>query len=357
MSDSPRNKSRAEKIEQEAAAWVLRCDRGLAPAEQDDFSQWLASDPQHGVQFARHRKHWNRLDELVQWCPEHSAPPNPDLLAPDLRDRVRRFVPLALSVAAAAAAILAMFLPGRDASIPEPHPPEIIALSAEVERVLPDGSVIELNRGAVVAAHYTAGERRIRLENGEAHFIVAKDNTRPFIVTARGIDVQAVGTAFNVRVDSAVVEVLVTEGHVQVNAAAASVRDLKARRERPGEPPLVPILGARQRAVVSLLAKAEPPQIATLTAVEIERVLAWQHRLLNFTSAPLSEIVAEFNRRNRVQLVLLDAELASIRISATFRSDNTDGFVHLLEAGFGVKTERRGESEILLRRIAAERLH
>ena len=355
MRESPIDKSRAEKIEQEAAAWVLRCDRGLAPAEQDDLSQWLAADPQHGVQFARHRKHWSRLDQLVDWYPEHSAQPNPDLLAPELRERVRRFVPLSLSFAAAAAVILAILSLRPDASNPKPHPPQTIASSVAGERVLPDASIVRLNRGAVVDVHYTAGERRVRLEQGEAHFTVAKDNTRPFIVTARGIDVRAVGTAFNVRLDSTVVEVLVTEGHVQVNAAAEGAGDLKTRGEHPAQPPRFPVLAARQRVVVSLVPGAEPPQIATLTPVEIERVLAWQHRLPNFTAAPLSEIVAEFNRRNGAQLVVLDSELASIRISATFRSDNIDGFVHLLEAGFDVKAERRGESEILLRRIAVER--
>ena len=31
-----------------AAAWVMRQDRGLSPAEQDEFLQWLAADPCNG---------------------------------------------------------------------------------------------------------------------------------------------------------------------------------------------------------------------------------------------------------------------------------------------------------------------
>jgi len=95
---------------------------------------------------------------------------------------------------------------------------------------------------------------------------------------------------------------------------------------------------------------ATAPQIATLTTGEIERVLAWQHRLLNFTATPLTEVVAEFNRRNTLQLVVVDPELASVRISASFRSDNLDGFVRLLEAGFHARAERRGDAEIVLRK-------
>jgi ferric-dicitrate binding protein FerR (iron transport regulator) len=48
--------------------------------------------------------------------------------------------------------------------------------------------------------------------------------------------------------------------------------------------------------------------------------------------------------------VLADPELATLRVSAALRSDNVLGFVQLLETGFGVRAEPRGESEILLSR-------
>jgi transmembrane sensor len=185
------------------------------------------------------------------------------------------------------------------------------------------------------------------LKRGEGHFSVVKDPLRPFIVTARGIEVVAVGTAFNLRLDDAgAVEVLVTEGRVQVAEAAPTGVDWRERRV---ERPLIPLLEARQRAIVTVGMIRSTPEIATLTAGEIERVLAWQHRLLDFTAVPLSEVVAEFNRRNVVQLVIIDPELASVRISASFRSDNIDGFLRLLEMGFGARAERRGEFEVLLR--------
>ena len=34
-----------DPVAQAAAAWMLRHDRGLTAAEQDEFSQWLAADP------------------------------------------------------------------------------------------------------------------------------------------------------------------------------------------------------------------------------------------------------------------------------------------------------------------------
>jgi transmembrane sensor len=215
-------------------------------------------------------------------------------------------------------------------------------------RVLADGTVVELNGAAVIVSDYTATERRIRLERGEAHFTVTKDAARPFTVTAAGVTVRAVGTAFNIRLADAAVEVLVTEGRVSLQPPPAPVADAGSGPAQPAAPER--LLAARQRAVVATAPSAAAPEIAALTPGEIARVLAWQHRLVNFTATPLGEVVAAFNRRNATQLILADPALAALRVSASLRSDNVPGFVELLETGFGVRAERRGDSEILLSR-------
>lgn len=353
MSGGTRDGAAEERAAHEAAAWVLRSDRGLTAAEQDAFSQWLAADPRHGAELARHRRHWRRLELLADWRPEHSARPNPDLLAPPRRGWVR-FWPAAAGLAAAAAVAMLFFVAEEareadDAGVPLASATYADAEAEVVRRVLADGTVAELNRGAALHVRFTPAERRVILERGEAHFTVTHDPARPFVVAARGMDVRAVGTAFNVRLEAEAVEVLVTQGRVRVDESVGAAPAIAAVRAAERST-LVPRLEAGQRAVVSLAPQAPPPQIAVLTAGEIQRVLAWQHRLLEFTSAPLAEIVAEFNRRNAVQIVVLDPELAAVRISASFRSDNLEGFVRLLEAGFGAQTERRATGEIVLRK-------
>ena len=345
MSDAAPDPGSSDPIAGAAAGWVLRVDRGLSPAEQDAFSAWLAADPRHGAELARYRRHWRRLDQLATWLPEHGERPNPDLLAPAPRPRFPRW-PLATVGLAAAALVVGIALhtlipePAAVASLPKP--------ASGGPRVLADGTRVELNRVAAITVHFSPAERRVRLEHGEAHFAVTKDAARPFVVEGAGIRVLAVGTAFNVRVDAAAVEVLVTEGRVALHAPVVAVAALPAAPAF--DSLLVPSLEARQRAVISLAPQPEAPQVATLTPGEIERVLAWQHRLLDFTNAPLPEIVAAFNQRNALQLLVLDPQLAAIRLSAALRSDNLEGFVHLLERGFDVRAERRGDTEIVLRR-------
>ena len=89
-------------------------------------------------------------------------------------------------------------------------------LLAPRTRVLADRAAAELNGPALIGPDYSVSERHGRLERGEAHCMVTKDPARPCTVTAGGVTVRAVGTAFNVRLVGAAVEVLVPEGQVRL---------------------------------------------------------------------------------------------------------------------------------------------
>lgn len=64
---------------------------------------------------------------------------------------------------------------------------------------LADGSEVWLNAGSTITYPTSfAGNTRDVTITGEAYFSVAKDKTKPFFVTAGGMKVEVVGTAFNV---------------------------------------------------------------------------------------------------------------------------------------------------------------
>ncbi len=328
-----------EAIAQAAADWVLRHDRSLTAAEQDEFSQWLAADARHREAYALQRWGWEEMDRLIGIQTTVHARPDPDLLAPVRRTPARKIIWLGSFALAVAAAVAVGFFALRPS--PSAVAAQTVALAAPIEqRTLEDGSIVSLNRGAEIVVNFSAETRRVQLVKGEANFQVAKNKARPFIVSAAGIDVRAVGTAFNVRLGASAVEVLVTEGKVQVDQPASAAGTAA---------PLLPVLEAGQRTVVSLVLESPAPRVATLSGAEMETRLAWQPRLLDFTDAPLGDIVAEFNRRNPVRLLLADAALMELRFSASFRSDNVEGFVRLMESDFGMRAEWRS-GEIVLRK-------
>ena len=325
-----------EEVALAASGWIVRHNRGLTAEEQDEFSSWLAADPRHGEWWAKRRQAWAEFDVLTEWRPEHSAEPNPDLLAAPRGRRRRRLkwiVPVTLALAAGVAVALIVLRPAPAGK----NVPVMAAAAGYESRALDDVTVVELNGGAEIEVQFTAAERRLRLVRGEAHFQVAKNPLRPFVVEAGGVAVRAVGTAFNVLLGSQAVDVLVTEGRVRVDppAAAAAAR-------------VAPDVSAGQRVVVSLTGGAAPI-ITAVSDEEIARRLAWQPRLLDFSATPLAEVAAEFNRRNRTQLVLADPALRAMPIVASFRYDNLDGFVRMLEISAGVSAERTGDTVVLRR--------
>lgn len=337
MTPFDRPSADARRIDREAAAWLIRQDRGFTAEEQDAFFQWLAADPRHGEWFSQHRQTWTVVNLLAEWKPEHSSVPNPDLLArPTRRAPVIRWA--WFGALAAAAAIVVAVLRVSPWSHPAPAAAAQVTAAGYERRVLDDGSVVELNRGARIAVTYTPGERRVRLDQGEANFTVAKNPARPFTVRAGGVDVRAVGTAFNVRLDDRQVHVLVTEGKVRVDDALKGASLLA--RPPGGEPPVLAAGHAVTIDVVPVAAVA----VVDVSREEISRQLAWRPEVLEFDSAPLEQVVSSFNRHNRIQLEIADAELRTLPIVASFRSDNVDGFVRLLETTTGVTAERSGDT-------------
>lgn len=343
MSTPPSNPAE-QRVRRAAAEWLTKHDRGLTATEQDEFFQWLAADARHGAWFSRHRAGWQRLDAIAAWQPVHGAEPNPDVLARPVPPAWWRR-PVLITALAAGLALAAGVLWWRAPAVA----PVVAIASAELggyeRRVFEDGSVAELNGGAEIEVNFTAAERRVVLRRGEALFTVAKNPARPFVVHARGVDVRAVGTAFNVRLDPASVEVLVTEGKVRV-APPLVAAAIPVSASVPAAPP--PLVTAGERAIVPLTVDAAP-QIARATEAELARIRAWQPRLLDFSSTPLEQVLAEFNRRNRVKLVLADPANAHVPIVASIRSDNIEGFVSLVATAAGLRAERRGDYEIVLR--------
>lgn len=86
--------------------------------------------------------------------------------------------------------------------------------------VLPDGSRAWINSGSSIRypTRFAGNERRVSV-TGETYFEVAKDAVHPFIVSVNGIDVTAVGTAFNINAytNEQDLKVTLTEGKIKVS--------------------------------------------------------------------------------------------------------------------------------------------
>ena len=326
-----------DPIEEAAVAWLIERDEGFAPGRAKEFERWRTASPRHAAAVERLEKTWAILEEL----PPVAAGATRQSHQPAGKTMGSRAA-VVWSLAAAAALMLGFFWWRNDLR----NPNEGYATAAGILRKidLPDGSTVTLNANSDATVQYSSGARRVLLDAGEAHFEVAHDEARPFLVTAGGVTVRAVGTAFNVRLAAASIEVVVTAGKVRLSAPEQSTG------AKPEALAAAQLLEKGDRGVVPRGATEVVPIITRLEPAQLQEAIAWQEQMLVFSETPLREVIAQFNRHNRTQLHLGDADLGARRVGGTFAAGNVEAFVSLLERGGDLKAERRGDREIVLRK-------
>jgi transmembrane sensor len=341
-----------ERIEQSAADWVARCDRGLNAREEAELQAWVSRDPRHAALFSQLRGTWSALNE-----PRVSG--RAPLFLRQIQDRRlvlnrqhrRRTIALAgASMLATAALIVAgLFEPfkHRPASLPT------VVLRPD-RRDLPDGSFVELNTGAEITVAFSDVRRGVVLLQGEALFTVKADPSRPFVVNAGGVDVRAVGTAFSVQKEATRVSIMVTQGAVAVErssdgASLLSPGAVPAGAVPSSVGPRVPELAAGQRIAVPVAAaSANAVEVNVVSAEQIAEALAWRQRRVEFTGTRLADAVQLFNRQNTLQLTFADPALGESRISGVFWTDDPEGFARLLASSLSVRSRRETNDTLIL---------
>lgn len=335
-------------IRETAAQWVARRHDGLSAAEEQELSQWLSIDRAHAAAFEELGSAWAFVNRPRRAGQADSVRYGIAVSARRQRGLRRIWISSGLGLAAAAALLLIPRIPA-----PILTPPPTVVLRPNIQ-TLSDGSTVELNAGAEIAVDFQPNQRNVRLVRGEALFKVAKNPLRPFVVSAAGVAVRAVGTAFSVRYDPKQVGILVTEGKVQVDATAPAPPSVCARSESFAAAPAFAspetenrrtLLIAGQQATVALTSTDDAPRdtrVVPVSGGEIERALAWRGKRVEFTNTPLSEAVKWFNRQNRVQLAIASPVLERRCITGIFWSDDPEGFVRLLQCGVDTAAERSG---------------
>lgn len=322
-----------ETIIDRAGEWVIRRDRGLTENEQRDFEVWLQADPRHRNAFETATADWGLLDRF----PGHVAQ-----RTPSRRPAVLWLIPLGL------AAVLALIL-FRPLNLHQSGLRNLVASETMVRSILlSDGTQVTLNAHSAIAEEFTPAERGVKLLKGEAHFQVAKNTGWPFVVKVGSARVRAVGTSFNVHLNDEILDVLVTEGKVEVSADAGSSSAGQATTLT------LPTLTAGQRVTVWPLAdapSAQRPHVADVSAAEIAERLAWQTALIPLESKTLAQVAADFERRTGHRIVLADRELAEMLLGGSFKPDDVSGFIHVLETSFGLSAERVDAQHTVLRKV------
>ena len=314
MSDAARTLTDDGAVRAQAAAWLARLrseERGRD--DEAGFRAWLAESERHRHAFDAVNTAWEVAGGL--------AADSALFVAPARREQRSRRAVLAgaagLVAAVAGAGVWREAFAGTYAT----------GVGEQRRVALADGSLVILDTDTRVRVRLGDHTRAVSLIQGRAHFDVAKDAARPFVVSAGGEQVTALGTAFDVERHADAVSVVLMHGRVAIRREDAA----------PSAPPTT-VLQPGDRVVVSTAAppRHDRPDLARLTA--------WQSGRAVFDNEPVAQAVAEMNRYSRRPIVIADPAVGALRVSGVYSTGDTEAFARslstLLPVEVSVESER-----------------
>ncbi|HEY8509266.1 MAG TPA: FecR domain-containing protein [Steroidobacteraceae bacterium] len=314
----------------EAAAWFIEFRSGDATAQdRARFYEWLRRSPEHIQAYLEIAEGWSelptsdpqgRLDiqaliRRARESQEENVIPLADRPAVQPRRPVMRL--WAASLAGVAALILvAVLLMLRDA--------DTYRTGVGEQRIvrLTDGSIVEMNALSKMRVRLSENAREIDLEQGQAMFRVAKDQSRPFLVHIGDTTVRAVGTQFDVYRKHTGTVVTVVEGTVAVRTGLLAAAPMPDREI---------VLSAGQQVRVPEESAAAQARLEPRRA-DVAAATAWVRKQLVFENTPLAEVIEEFNRYSARTLILDDPRLRSMAVSGIYSTSNPDALLGFLRA-------------------------
>ena len=200
-----------------------------------------------------------------------------------------------------------------------------------------DHSVVELNAGTLVL--FKEGARRqIFLQEGEIRLSIQHGVSKPADVHVGNILLQDLGTQFDVSVHERSVNAVVTDGQVRVQESRPDgslvdpidVTGTSHQRHRmvlkKGD---MIRLDERDGAVFAYVSRND--------STEAEMRSSWLNGELATTGERLDEVILQFNRYNRIPIVINDPSVAQMKVGGHYFLTDSNDFLSDLRQALGVE--------------------
>ena len=153
----------------------------------------------------------------------------------------------------------------------------------QYELLMPDGTKVWLNASSSLTypTAFIGLERKVKL-TGEAYFEVAHNSNMPFKVEVSGLEINVLGTHFNVNAyeDEVTTKTTLLEGSVQIKKGTSAA-----------------VLEPGQQAQLG-----KNGEITMVGGFDLEEVIAWKNGLFSFNGADLPTIMRQLSRWYDVEI-------------------------------------------------------
>jgi transmembrane sensor len=181
--------------------------------------------------------------------------------------------------------------------------------SKVIDMTLSDGSRIWLNAGSSITypVTFVANERNVEI-SGEVYFEVAHNAAKPFRVRHGAMEVQVLGTHFNVNAydDEPEVKVTLLEGAVKISNRQSAIGNAESAILKPGE----------QAALTA------DSRLTIHDNANLAQVMAWKNGLFSFSGADLTTVMRQLARWYNIQ-VKYEGQIPARKFSGEITHDLT----------------------------------
>ncbi|WP_221392452.1 FecR family protein [Dyadobacter sp. NIV53] len=199
--------------------------------------------------------------------------------------------------------------------------------SKEIKNVrLADGSIVTLNRNSAISfrEEWSNTAREVSLTKGEAYFKIKKTaDCQPFLVrTEHGLEINVLGTEFNVSDNNNATLVYLENGKVMLNTKNGQAM------LSPGE------LASYNQAHNSI----------NVQRVESDRSLAWKNNLFVFEDETLRDISLELEEYYGVKIELPIKGIDQLRFTGKVSRSNMNTVMSVIAETLNLKIKQNGQA-------------
>jgi transmembrane sensor len=336
----------AEKYPIDEAFLVRYFINDTDESENRLVQEWLLQNPENSQVFAEVQKLWDKTGAL-----HRQTPVNVDTAWQKMQAKMKKMplevseepqvIPISrqkktdtwggLRVAASVILVLGLGWILYNLSKSNSNSGEMLAFKTETktqELVLNDGTKVFLNKKSKInyPKSFDNKTRKIEFE-GEAFFEVKANPDQPFQIKTQHLQVEVLGTAFNLQTATERGEsvLVVQEGRVRVSTEQASEEYV-----------------AGEKAIYN-------PETKTLQKVKNNNpnFLAYKTLELNFNETPLTEVVRQINEIYESKLELANPKLANCLLTVKFVNQDLNTLLAIIAETLELKIERKNDSIIL----------
>jgi len=212
---------------------------------------------------------------------------------------------------------------------------EMSIITGKAERAsitLPDGTTVSLNAESILKYHpkgYNKKERKINF-SGEGYFQVSQNKKVPFFIHAKGLQVEVLGTVFNlsVREKDTTAELALEEGCVSL---------LSTRNNQNV------VLQKNQKAILNQLTG----DITVITDENISDMSAWRRGDVVFRNTELSQVIRAIEENYNMSVKIDCKECLSDRFTGTLPVNDLNEALEIIEHSYHLRAVINGKEIVM----------